>query len=186
MTFTDFKQPFIIYTDASWIGLGVVLYQVIDRKEHVIGYGSHSLNKRESSYTTHKVEFVTLKSAVTKVIHDYLFGNQFIVKLDNNPLMYVLTTAQLDAMGHHWVAQLTSYNFTVLYSSGKTTNEADDLSRIDWDQELTSEVVRVILETTMNGCSLLAKTDAHTTTIIPSFLVAIGIASLEAGEAVPK
>ena len=65
--------------------------------------------------------------------------------------------AQLDAMGHCWVAQLASHGFTVLYKSGKTIIEADALSRIDWDWEFTNKAVRVILDNAMDGCSLLAK-----------------------------
>ena len=38
------------------------------------------------------------------VFHEYLFGNKFVVRSNNNPLTYVLKMAQLDAMGHCWVA----------------------------------------------------------------------------------
>ena len=106
LAFADSKQPFILYTNASGIGLVVDLCQIIDRKECVIRYGSHSLNKGESCYLVHKLEFLALKWAVTMVFHEYLSGNQFTVKSDNKPLKYILTTAQLDTMGHHWVAQL--------------------------------------------------------------------------------
>ena len=100
LAFKDFAQHFLLHTDASGISLGVVIYQVIDRKECVIRYGFHSLNKGESCYMTHKLDFLALKWAVMMVFHEYLFGNQFTVKSDNNPLTYVLTTSQLDATGH--------------------------------------------------------------------------------------
>ena len=35
----------------------------------------------------------------------------FVVQTDNNPLMYVLTTPNLDAMGHRWVGVLASFQF---------------------------------------------------------------------------
>ena len=89
-------------------------------------------------------------------------------------------------MGHCWVAQLVSYYFMVLYKSGKSNTDADALSRIDWDWELTSEVVRVILDTNVDSCSLLAKIYAHTVTVVPSFQAASGIARLETKEALPK
>ena len=89
----DFKQPFILHTHTSGIGLDAVLYQTIDGKECVIGYGSCSLNKGESCYPAHKLEFLALKLAVTTVFHKYLFGNHFTVKSDNNSLTYVLTMA---------------------------------------------------------------------------------------------
>ena len=186
LAFTDLKQPFVLHTNASGIGLGVVLYQVIEGQEGVIRCGSYSLNKEESSYQVHKLEFLALKWTVTMVFHEYLFGNQFTVKSDNNLLKYVLTMAQLNATGHYWVDQLASYNFMVLYKSGKTKIEADALSRIDWDWELTSEAMRVILNTTMEGCSPLAKICAHSATIVSSFLVGSGTARQEAEEAVPK
>ena len=31
--------------------------------------------------------------------HEYLNGGQFVVYIDNNPLMYILTMAKLDATG---------------------------------------------------------------------------------------
>ena len=82
----ELKQPFILHTNASGIGLGVVHYQVSDGKEHVIGYGSHCLNKGESHYPAHKLEILALKWAVMMVFHEYLFGNHFMVKSDNNSL----------------------------------------------------------------------------------------------------
>ena len=63
------------------------------------------------------------------VFHEYLFVNDIMVKADNNLLKYVLKMAQLDALGHCWVAQLASYNFTVMFKSGKTNIEVDALSR---------------------------------------------------------
>ena len=87
----DFTQPFILHTDVSGIGLGVVLYLVIDDKEHVIGYGSHSLNKGESHYPAHNLEFSAINWAIMMMFHEYLFDNKFMVKSDNNPLTYILT-----------------------------------------------------------------------------------------------
>ena len=109
-----FKQPFILHTDASGTSLGAVLYQVNEGKDCVIRYGSVSLNKGESHYPVHKLEFLALKWAVLMVFHEYLFGNHFTVKLDNNPLKYILTMAQLDVTSHCWVAQLASYDFAML------------------------------------------------------------------------
>ena len=48
LTYPDFNQPFIIYTDALGIGLGAVLSQQgNDGREHVIAYASRSLNQAE-------------------------------------------------------------------------------------------------------------------------------------------
>ena len=73
-----------------------------------------------------------------------------------------------------------------MYKPGKTNIEADDLSRIDWDQEHTSNVVTVILNTIVDGCSPLAEICGHTMTVVSGFLVASGIMRLETEEAMPK
>ena len=51
---------------------------------------------------------------------------------------------------------------------------------------LTSEAVRVILDTAMEGCSPLAKICTHSMTIVSSFVVGSSTARQGAGEAVPK
>ena len=62
--------------------------------------------------------------------HEYLYGGQFDVYTDNNPLTYILTSAKLDATGQRWVASLANYDFRIFYKSGKLNVEADALSRI--------------------------------------------------------
>ena len=85
------------------------------------------------------MEFLALKWAVIKRFHEYLYGNDFTVYTDNNPLTYILTTAKLDATSHRWVAALAAYNFTLNYKPGKTNVDVDALSRIPWNREQTVE-----------------------------------------------
>ena len=63
-------------------------------------------------------------------IHDYIYGAPFSVVTDNNPLMNVFTTAELDATSQRWLVELSKYNCTVSYRSGKQNLDADGLSRI--------------------------------------------------------
>ena len=58
----------------------------------------------------------------------------FDIYTDNNPLTYTLMTAKLDVMGHRWVASLDNYNFYLHYQSGRSSVEADALSRINWSK----------------------------------------------------
>ena len=116
------------------------MYQDLpDGKEKPISFASRSLNKAESNYPAHKLEFLALKWAFTKRFHEYLHGNEFTVYTDNNPLMYILTTAKLDATSHRWVAALAAYHFTLNYRPGKANIDADALSRIPWHKEQTVE-----------------------------------------------
>ena len=86
LAYADFSKPFLLNTDASSDGLGAVLYQVQDGQEKVIAYASRGLRNSERHYPAHKLEFLSLKWSVTEKFHDYLYGNQFEVRTDNNPL----------------------------------------------------------------------------------------------------
>ena len=66
----------------------------------VIAYASRSLTKAEYHYLAHKLEFLALKWAVVEKFHEDLYGSIFDIYTDNNPLMYVLTKAKLDAASH--------------------------------------------------------------------------------------
>ena len=115
LAYADFEKPFKLQTDTRVLGLGTVLYQVHEGVEKVISYASRSLTQSEIKHLVHKLEFLCLKWAITEQFHEYLYTNTFDVYTDNNPLMYVLTTAKLDAMGHRWVAGLANYNFHIHY-----------------------------------------------------------------------
>ncbi|MCG8033830.1 MAG: DDE-type integrase/transposase/recombinase [Candidatus Thiodiazotropha taylori] len=147
LAYADFKKPFIVHTDASTEGLGAVLYQEQAGTERVIAYASRGLRHSERNYPAHKLEFLCLKWAVSEKFHDYLYGNQFLVCTDNNPLTYVLSSAKLDATGHRWLAALSTYNFSLKYKSGKSNSDADGLSRRPHEcTEIFSDVVKAVCE----------------------------------------
>ena len=51
--------------------------------------------------------------------------------MDNNPLTYIFSSANLDAADQRWVAQLASYNFALEYQKGKDNTVANFLSHLD-------------------------------------------------------
>ena len=129
LAYADYTKVFKIHTDASDQGLGAVLYQDQDDcTTRVVAYASQNLSKSEKRYHSSKLEFLALKWCVCEQFHEYLYGGKFQVYMDNNPLTYVLTSAELDATGQCWVAALANYDFTIHYRSGKQNIEADALS----------------------------------------------------------
>ena len=127
-----FDRPFMLHTDASKIGLGAELEQQDDQGVwHPVAYGSRTLTTHEKNYHSSKLEFLALLWAVTKQFKDYLLHVPFVVKTDNNPLTYVMTTPNLDATGHRWVGALASFNFSLEYVKGKHNVAADVLSRLE-------------------------------------------------------
>ena len=131
LAYADYTKPFKLHTDASTIGLGAVLYQECDGVDRVIAYASRSLKPAEKNYPAHKLEFLALKWAVCDKFHDYLYGADFEVVTDNNPLTYVLTTAKLDAARQRWISELSNYNFSIRYRRGNQNVDADSLSRLE-------------------------------------------------------
>lgn len=127
--FANSKLPYVLHTDASLHGLGAALYQHQDGHLRVIAFASRGLSNCEKRYPTHKLEFLALKWAITDKFCDYLYGAEFVVMTDNNPLTYILTSAKLDAAGHRWLASLSNFNFSLQYRAGKKNVDADGLSR---------------------------------------------------------
>ncbi len=127
--FADSELPYTLHTDASTTGLGAALYQEQDGQTRVIAYASRGLSRSESRYPAHKLEFLALKWAIVDKFHDYLYGSQFTVVTDNNPLTYLLTTAKLDAASYRWLAALSTFTFNIKYRAGKHNMDADGLSR---------------------------------------------------------
>ena len=94
-----------------------------------VAFASRALSGSERNYPAHKLEFLALKWAIVDKFSDYLYGAKFVALTDNNPLTYVMTTAQLDATGQRWVAALSTYDFKIKYIAGKKNVDADALSR---------------------------------------------------------
>lgn len=94
-----------------------------------------------------------MKWAVVDKFHDYLYGAQFVVMTDNNPLTYVLSSAKLNATGHRWLAALATYSFSLKYKPGRHNVDADLLSRhpcepvqySEW-KEIPKSAVRAICQ----------------------------------------
>lgn len=102
----------------------------------VIAFASRGLTKSEAKYPAHKLEFLALKWAVTAKFSDYLYGTDFTVITDSNPLTYILTTAKLHATSYRWLSSLSTYTFKLQYRAGSQNQDADGLSRCPHDEPL--------------------------------------------------
>lgn len=127
----DFNRPFILAVDASFDGIGAVLSQVPEGEDRArpIAFASRSLNRAQSKYPVHRLEFLALKWAVCEKFSHWLKGHAFSAWTDNNPLTYILTKPKLDACEQRWVAKLASYEFDLKHVPGTKNVVADALSR---------------------------------------------------------
>ena len=67
-----------------------------------------------------------------------------LVRIDNNPLTYIITTTNLNATGHQWVGVLERFNFQLEYPKGWDSTKADVLSWIT--THLSPEAMQSILD----------------------------------------
>ena len=112
-----------MYCDASKDELGCVLIQ----SRRVVAYGSRQLKNHERSYPTHDKELVAIVFAL-KILHHYLYGEQFEVFSDHKSLKYIFTQWGLNMRQRMWMEYLEDYDFTLHYHPDKANVVADALS----------------------------------------------------------
>ena len=161
LAFADFHKPFLLETDASGDGLGAVLSQKQeDGCYHLVAYTSQGLKGGELRYHSSKLEFLALKWVITEQFREYPTIPAILrMKTDNNPLMYMMSTPNLDAVGHCWVASLAGFNFTIEYLRGADNKVTDALSRVGNRLELDTDSVRELLSHSNDPTMLMAETD---------------------------
>jgi len=76
------QGQFILDTDASNHGIGVVLSQVQNGSEKVIAYFSRVLNKAERNYCITRRELLALVASL-KSFHHYLYGRKLQIRADH-------------------------------------------------------------------------------------------------------
>ena len=158
LVFADFEKLFLLETDASSCGLGAVLFQKQDDgKFHPVTYASRELKGGEKKYHSSKLKFLALKWAVTDQFREYLRYRPFTVRTDNNPLTYIMTTRNLDATGHWWVAVMAGYDMTIEYLKGTDNKVADMMSQVP--ERLDPETVTVLLYHVRNSDVARAEMD---------------------------
>ncbi|GFY29799.1 retrovirus-related Pol polyprotein from transposon 17.6 [Trichonephila clavipes] len=99
----DFKRQFILQTDASDTGIGIVLGQRNDRGgKHPILYLSKKFSDAEKVYGTTEKECAAIVYAVKK-LNCYLDGQQkFIIQTNHNPLVWLKTNAGTNPRLMRW------------------------------------------------------------------------------------
>lgn len=133
LCFPDFHLPFYVATDASNLGLGAVLYQLVknDKGETEVRYISfvaRSLSQSERRYAAYKKELAGIIFALNK-FHYYIYGRRFTLFTDHRPLTYIHEQKELPRVLDQWKEIIFKYDFQCVYRPGILNIIPDALSR---------------------------------------------------------
>ena len=120
----DVTKDFVVYCDASKLGLGCVLMQ----EGKVISYSSRQLRKHEQNYPTHDLELAAVVHAL-KAWRHFLMGNRCDIYTDHKSLKYIFTQRELNMRQRRWIELIKDYDLDIHYHPGKANVVADALSR---------------------------------------------------------
>ncbi|RWR86324.1 reverse transcriptase [Cinnamomum micranthum f. kanehirae] len=116
LSLPDGREGFVIYSDASALGLGCVLMQ----NNRVTAYVSRQLKEHEKNYATHDLELAAVIFALKQWRH-YLYGETFEVHCDHRSLQYLFTQKDINMRQRRWLELIKDYNFPFTYVPGKAT-----------------------------------------------------------------
>ncbi|GJQ99316.1 putative reverse transcriptase domain-containing protein [Tanacetum coccineum] len=117
-------EDFMVYCDASELGLGCVLMQ----RGKVIAYASRQLKIHEKNYTTHDLELGAVVFAL-KIWRHYLYGTKSVIYTDHKSLQHIFSKKELNMQQHRWIELFSDYDYEICYHPGKANVVADALSR---------------------------------------------------------
>jgi len=100
------EDTFILDTDASDFGIGGVLSQVQNGREHVIAYASRCLSKSERKYCTTRKEILAVKFCF-EYFHQYLYGRHFHLRTDHAAIRWMLDKPVVQGQYARWLTILS-------------------------------------------------------------------------------
>eukprot|EP00731_Ephydatia_muelleri_P031108 Em0022g622a len=149
LAYPDFKQPFLLHTDASDAAIGAVLSQVQGDTERVIAYWSRKLQKAERNYSTTEREALAVVASL-KEFYPYVYGFPCKLITDHNPLTSLKGIKDVEGRLTRWLLFLLVFNLDFQYKPGRLHTNADTLSRIPSRDNTVAAIEELISEDTLH------------------------------------
>ncbi|GJT24487.1 putative reverse transcriptase domain-containing protein, partial [Tanacetum coccineum] len=121
-TLLDGPEDFVVYCDASSIGLGCVLMQ----RGKVIAYASRQLKILEKNYITHDLELGAVMFAL-KIWRHYLYGKKSVIYTDHKSLQHIFNQKELNMRQRRWIELFSDYDCEICYHPGKANRGLDEM-----------------------------------------------------------
>ena len=118
-----------LYVDASGRGAGACLGQVQDGCWRIIAFDSMTFSETQRNYSTIERELAAMRWGV-KTFKAFLFGQEFILHTDHQPLTYLQNMKLVDQRLARTLSDLEGYQPILKYTPGSQNEAADALSRL--------------------------------------------------------
>ena len=127
LKFLDYSKEIRVRTDASKIGIGAVLFQVIEGVEEPVAFLSKSFSQTESAWSTIEQELFSVVYACEKWA-PMILGHHFVVESDHRNLQWLEKATAPKLV--RWRLRLQEFDFDLRHLPGKYMVVADALSRL--------------------------------------------------------
>ncbi|GJU21497.1 putative reverse transcriptase domain-containing protein [Tanacetum coccineum] len=151
----DGPEDFVVYYDASGIGLGCVLMQ----RGKVIAYASRQLKIHETNYTTHDLELGAVVFA-RKIWRHYMYGTKSVIYMDHKSLQHIFSQKELNTRQCRWIELFSDYDCEIHYHPGKANVVADALSRKERVKPKRVRAMNMTLQSSIKDRILAAQKEA--------------------------
>ncbi|GJX29451.1 retrotransposable element Tf2 [Tanacetum coccineum] len=162
----NFEEDFMVETDASGEGIGVVLQQ----QGHPLAYQSKALYPKHQLLSTYEKKFLVVLQALDKW-RGYLLDRYFKIKIDHLSLIYLLDQRISTPTQMKWLPKLMGFDYEIKYKRGKDNAAVDALSRIQGnDNGSQHDLIEYFHAGTMGGHSGV-KVTTHTDLAVSPILL---------------
>ncbi|GJX16615.1 putative nucleotidyltransferase, ribonuclease H [Tanacetum coccineum] len=147
----DGPEDFVVYCDASGIGLGCVLMQ----RGKVVAYASRQLKIHKKNYTTHDLELGAVVFAL-KIWRHYLYGTKSVICTDHKSLQHIFSQKELNMRQHRWIELFSDYDCEIRYHPGKANVVTDALCKKERVKPKRVRAMNMILQSSIKDRILAA------------------------------
>ncbi|GKA65535.1 putative reverse transcriptase domain-containing protein [Tanacetum coccineum] len=148
-------EDFVVYCDASEIGLGCVLME----RGKVIAYASRQLKIHEQNYTTHDLELGAVVFAL-KIWRHYLYGTKSVIYTNHKSLQRIFSQKELNMRQCRWIELFSDYDCEICYHHGKENVVVDALSGKERVKPKRVRAMNMILQLSIKDRIIAAQEEA--------------------------
>ena len=133
LAYPNFREPFLLFVDASSTSIGFTLAQIQNRKV-VITYNGRGLNQAEQNYSSTERKALALVDGIKK-FQPYLHNHNFTVVTDHSSLCWLMNVKDNFGCPARWalLLLLQQYDFNIVHRPGRNRGNTDCLSRRPYD-----------------------------------------------------